>query len=55
MPNTSFQRTQTARLLLTALGRRDSPPPASRRWLTSAHPSFSAVACTSLPAASSGR
>ena len=31
MPNTSFQRAQTARLLLTANGRRNSPPSASGR------------------------
>jgi hypothetical protein len=38
---------------LAPSGRGDSPPPASRQWLTSTHPSFSAVACKSLPAASS--
>ena len=32
MPNTSFQRILTRGGLLTARGRRDSPPPASGRW-----------------------
>ena len=40
--------------LLTPFGRRDSPPPASGRWPTTIHPTFSAVAHRSLPAASSG-
>jgi len=50
-PKTSFQRALTRGGLLAPCGRRDSPPPASRQWLTPARPSFSAVAGTSLPAA----
>jgi hypothetical protein len=54
-PDTSFQRALTRGELLAPYGRRDSPPPASRRWLTSARPSFSAFACESLSAARSVR
>ena len=48
---TSSQRNLTRGGLLAPCRRRDSPRPASRRWLTFVRPSISAVACRSLPEA----